>query len=144
VEAVTPPVERRQAVRSATLLGAGEALRQSCGAARSPADELSCRRSIANLRSAFDLARLEAAWAAGRALDMAGAISYARRTSGHTGQRGQTREQAYGRGDPGSDTAVSWQRTGLRKWTPTRGTVRMISHPLVPTSEPAPRTPGRG
>ena len=83
--AAIPRVERRQAVRSATLFGAGEALRQSCGAARSPADEASCRRSIANLRSALDPVRFEAAWAAGQALDVAGAVSFARRTSGHTG-----------------------------------------------------------
>jgi hypothetical protein len=63
--------------RSATLLGAAEALRQAVGAHMIPYEREEYERETALLRAGADPTVIDAAWARGRKLDTAAGIAYA-------------------------------------------------------------------
>jgi hypothetical protein len=64
-------------VRTARLLGAAEALRETIGALPNAAPRLEFHRTLAATRSQLDEAAFAAAWAEGRAMTLEQAIAYA-------------------------------------------------------------------
>jgi vacuolar-type H+-ATPase subunit C/Vma6 len=63
--------------RAARLLGAAEALRDTLSSSMTPEEGNLYEANVARLRAAMDPAAMEAAWQAGRGMDMDSAVRYA-------------------------------------------------------------------
>ena len=70
-------LERGEARRAATLLGAAASLREAAGARMMPWERETYDAALARLRASIDPAAFEAAWAAGSRLDQEAAVALA-------------------------------------------------------------------
>ncbi len=68
---------QQQPQRAARLLGTAEALRQAIGSTMHAYERVEYQKEVAPVRAALDAATFDAAWAAGRAMDIDQAIEYA-------------------------------------------------------------------
>jgi hypothetical protein len=70
-------IAEEQPERAARLLGAAEALRDTLSSSMTPEEGKLYEANVAELRAAMDPAAMEAAWQAGRGMDMDTAVSFA-------------------------------------------------------------------